>query len=179
MKVGVASLGLVPVHLEAVESPSEVGIEADAATFAAPVHIAVKLTRMQEDVLAQGTARTVARMQCSRCLEDVDLSLHGRFDALYMPKTREPEANRRRDRDDQRINYYSEFTIDLSADIAESLVLELPLRPLCSPTCAGLCPSCGANRNTERCSCPAVKPDDPFAALRDLVPPDDSGPSEG
>jgi uncharacterized protein len=34
-------------------------------------------------------------------------------------------------------------TIDLEPVIVDTVGLELPLRPLCSDDCAGLCPECG------------------------------------
>jgi uncharacterized protein len=36
---------------------------------------------------------------------------------------------------------------------AEQVYLEIPMKPLCSPECRGLCPRCGANLNTETCAC--------------------------
>ena len=54
------------------------------------------------------------------------------------------------------------------------MLLELPLAPLCSEDCQGLCPVCGANRNTEPCDCAPVA--DPrwaaLDALRDATPPE-------
>ncbi len=171
MKVGVASLQPVPTQLEATECPADIGLEADHVAFPAPVEVSVKLTRMQEDVLAQGEATTTARVQCSRCLAEVDLPLSGSFEALFVPKDREPDEQRRHDHDDQHVSFYSEFTVDLSDEIVQCLLLELPMRPLCAPDCAGLCPSCGQNLNEEACSCEPERADDPFAALRDLIPP--------
>jgi uncharacterized protein len=47
--------------------------------------------------------------------------------------------------------------------VTEQLYLGLPLKPICSPDCRGLCPSCGANRNTDPCDC-ADEPIDPRLA---------------
>jgi uncharacterized protein len=47
--------------------------------------------------------------------------------------------------------------VDLESMVHDAVVLELPQAPLCSETCKGLCPACGANHNHESCSCePAV-----------------------
>jgi uncharacterized protein len=37
--------------------------------------------------------------------------------------------------------------------LAEQVLLNLPMKPLCRPACAGLCPTCGADRNLEHCGC--------------------------
>ena len=59
--------------------------------------------------------------------------------------------------------------LDLEPLARDAVLLELPLAPLCAEDCRGLCPTCGANRNTEPCACP--RPVDPrwsaLDALRD------------
>jgi len=47
--------------------------------------------------------------------------------------------------------------VDLESLVRDAVLLELPLAPLCAPDCAGLCPTCGVNRNTESCSCGAAR----------------------
>jgi uncharacterized protein len=58
--------------------------------------------------------------------------------------------------------------IDLEPMVRDALLLELPLAPLCRDDCAGLCPTCGANRNDEPCDCAEAEPDPRWAALRSL-----------
>ena len=41
--------------------------------------------------------------------------------------------------------------------IREQIFLTLPMKRLCREACAGLCPTCGVNRNTRPCSCPPVE----------------------
>lgn len=44
-------------------------------------------------------------------------------------------------------------TVDLTPDIREDVLLQLPPFPVCSPECKGLCPQCGKNLNQGPCSC--------------------------
>ena len=61
--------------------------------------------------------------------------------------------------------------LDLEPLARDAVILELPLAPLCSEGCLGLCPTCGANRNTEPCAC--APPSDPrWSALDALREPD-------
>jgi uncharacterized protein len=174
LKIGVHSLGPEPTLLEAAQTPQELHLAADGVEFAQPVDVAAKLTRMQEDVLAQGQARTTARLECSRCLEPVQVELAGKFETLYVPDTG-PYASRMGRRDfewgDQRVSFYSGSTIDLTDELRQCLLLELPLKPLCRPDCAGLCPQCGQNLNEGLCECKPDEGDDAWAALRKLIPP--------
>lgn len=176
MKIAIASLGDHPVALEATESPEELGLGAEGVEFHAPVRVSVKVTRMQEDVLAQGEAHTRARTQCGRCLEDVEVELAGRFEALYVADTGAYAARAgRRDFEwaDQRVNFYSEDTVDLADEIRQCIVLALPMKPLCRPDCAGLCPSCGKNLNEGPCECEGEPPGDVWDQLRKLIERDE------
>jgi uncharacterized protein len=55
--------------------------------------------------------------------------------------------------------------IDLTQMVRESIILELPLAPLCRADCAGICPVCGANRNDQPCSCEVSVTDERWSAL--------------
>ena len=52
--------------------------------------------------------------------------------------------------------------------VAEQVQLNLPTHPLCREDCAGLCPTCGRDRNRGRCDCPAGAADARWAALATL-----------
>ncbi|MBM4031531.1 MAG: DUF177 domain-containing protein [Planctomycetes bacterium] len=174
MKIAVTSLADRPTSLEATLTPKELDLVAERVRFEEPVEVSVTLTRMQEDVLAEGKASTRAVVECGRCLEDVPVELHGEFEALYVPETG-PYAARMGRRDfewgDQRVNFYSELTVDLTDEIRQCLLLELPLKPLCRPECAGLCPICGRNRNEGPCGCKPSADESPWAALAKFIPP--------
>ena len=97
---------------------------------------------------------------CRRCAEPVSgelrIPVHERFaDApLAGPSTRSSTRS-------------STTTLDLAPLARDAIVLELPLAPLCRDDCAGLCPSCGADRNEGACGC--VAPRDPRWANLDVL----------
>jgi len=174
MKIGVATLGDRPVTLGATESPQELALAAEHTRFLAPVEVAVKITRMQEEVLVEGKARTRATLECSRCLEDVPADMAGEFEALYVPEGGAYSARAgRRDFEwgDQRVNFYTDFTVDLADEIRQCILIELPMKPLCRPDCAGLCPNCGKNLNEGPCGCKRDAEEDVWDRLRALLPP--------
>jgi uncharacterized protein len=61
--------------------------------------------------------------------------------------------------------------IDLAPMVHDAVFLELPLAPLCTPECKGLCSQCGADLNEGPCDCPAPK-DPRWAMLEDLLSDD-------
>ncbi len=85
-------------------------------------------------LLVVGTLDTSARLLCSRCLVNFELPLHiGQF-VVHQ-------------------ELHGEDFVDLTANIREDILLELPQRALCRPECKGLCPNCGKNLNEGACRC--------------------------
>ena len=52
----------------------------------------------------------------------------------------------------------------------EQFYLSLPMKPLCSDACQGLCPDCGTNLNRVTCDCKRDLDDPRLAALKALRP---------
>ena len=67
------------------------------------------------------------------------------------------------------VNPYNGEYIDLTETIRELLILSEPMKVLCRPDCAGLCPQCGANLNEGACSCPTDRIDPRLAVLSDWL----------
>lgn len=61
--------------------------------------------------------------------------------------------------------------LDLQPLVRDALLLELPLAPLCSEDCKGLCPNCGADLNDGPCSCD-TRPADPRWSVLDSLKDD-------
>ncbi len=47
----------------------------------------------------------------------------------------------------------AENTVDIGPVIRELVLVEEPLKNICSADCNGICQHCGANRNRENCGC--------------------------
>jgi uncharacterized protein len=58
--------------------------------------------------------------------------------------------------------------LDTRPLVAEQVQLNLPTHPLCREDCAGLCPTCGRDRNRVRCDCPEGATDPRWATLATL-----------
>jgi uncharacterized protein len=103
---------------------------------------------------------------CRRCLAPASGELHVPVRELYTE-----------DGDGDETYPLDTDMVDLEPLVRDAVLLELPLAPLCRSDCRGLCPSCGANLNEERCECEA--PRDPrWGALDVLRLPDGRVESE-
>jgi uncharacterized protein len=52
--------------------------------------------------------------------------------------------------------------------LKEQILLALPVKQVCQPSCKGLCPQCGKNLNVESCDCVTSMPDPRWSALEDI-----------
>ena len=126
------------------------------------VHLTGRLDRQASEVGFTGDLETVATLSCSRCLEPYRLPLSLHFRLLY---TTSPDAagrkEHRMDEDSITLTHYDGARVDLRALLSEQIYLGLPLKPLCSDDCRGLCTRCGTNLNLGRCECQEKRIDDP------------------
>lgn len=106
-----------------------------------------------------GRLVAAVRVPCSRCLEPYDLPVEREFRVEYVSLPagrggREGEVHIARSELD--VGYLDELgRVNMRELAAEQIYLEIPMKPLCSPDCRGLCTRCGGNRNKEECLCAA------------------------
>jgi len=107
-------------------------------------------------ILATGVVRAPWRGECRRCGGPVAGAVEAEVRERYAPVGRT-------DRDDEAYPMDGD-ELDLEPLARDAVLLELPLAPLCTVDCRGLCPRCGANRNTDPCDC-APEADPRWSAL--------------
>lgn len=128
----------------------------------ADVSVALTLVSFLGGVTATGHVTAPWRAACRRCARPVQGILEVRVAEQFRPGAG-PD-------DDDAYPLVNE-TIDLRDLVRDAVVLELPLAPLCRPDCAGLCPTCGCDRNERACGCqPEIDPR--WATLDALRAPD-------
>ena len=116
------------------------------------------------------------RLECVRCLGPVALPVDEALDLVYLPRTAASAdltgGERPLDASDMNVSFFEDDRLELADTVWEQLHLALPVKPLCSSDCLGLCSSCGADRNLQpSCNCEenAGAPDRTgLGALRDL-----------
>ena len=138
----------------------------------APVHLTARATKDAQKVRLTGRVRTTLEAGCSRCLEPFVIPVDASFDLLFLPDTAGAEkgdADRSLQDDDVGVSFYKDDTIDLGAVMREQFFLALPMKPLCTDDCQGLCPVCGVNRNRETCDCRSEWTDPRLEPLKRLL----------
>ena len=121
------------------------------------------------DIRLRGKFAGKFEVPCARCVEPVEIPLAAEFDLIFRPAAADAEATERSiTAPETEIGYYLKDSLLLEDVLREQVLLSLPVRTLCKPDCKGLCPRCGANRNSQACSCEEGPSDPRWEALSGL-----------
>ncbi|MEV8633487.1 YceD family protein [Streptosporangium sp. NPDC051023] len=121
------------MHLT-LPAPADVGVDMIGVPRGADVELDIRLEAVMEGVLVTGTAQTPLRGECARCLEDVSSDTEVSFQELFLYSAEDAAE------DDSLLD--GEL-LDLEPAFRDAVVLTLPLSPVCSEDCTGLCSECG------------------------------------
>ena len=154
---------------EALVPPAPLGLSYEEVEFNNPLSCAIRLFRQGDDnVYVTADIETKILVECGRCITPFEVDIATSIELLFSigsESLEESEADER---------YYDGETLDISEDVRQALVLEIPAWPLCSETCEGLCPECGAELNISACSCEptdeaSASTSNPFAVLSKML----------
>ena len=133
--------------------------------FRRPVAGRVRVYRLHGEVFVSGALETGVEQTCCRCLEPFELPVEAAVAYTFQPATDSLPEEQELKEEDTRICYYTSGEIDLSQVVIEQVLLSIPMKPICSSECKGLCPQCGSNRNLDACGCEEKRVDPRFGAL--------------
>lgn len=112
------------------------------------IYLDLRLEAVSQGVLVTGQVSAEAVGECTRCLDPVSFPIDEGFQELFhyevdprqKPKSKAKEIEAE---DEDEILEMDGDLIDLDAPIRDALILNLPVNPLCSEVCEGLCSICG------------------------------------
>lgn len=134
------------------------------------VRLVCEVEKAEVRVRLAGRVTAMLELTCSRCLEPLPWPIDAAFDLTYLPQAQNVgEGEIEIEEDDLATAFYEGEAIDLGQLMREQFYLSLPMKPLCQPSCAGLCPECGANLNAVRCACRHEWEDPRLAVLKRLL----------
>ena len=137
-----------------------------------PITVDAEIESVVEGLLVTGTVSATALVSCVRCLRQFDQELEVPVRELFALEPGDDE--------DEGYAVLPDDRLPLDTMARDALVLGFPAFPLHSPDCAGLCPVCGADRNTTDCGHGDPEPIDPrWAGLAGLTVPEGFGEPQG
>ncbi|MEI7817915.1 MAG: DUF177 domain-containing protein [Desulfuromonadales bacterium] len=129
------------------------------------------VTREYENIRVFGRVAAPLALSCSRCLADFTSFVDTSF-TIFFRKEAAATASVEEDLElgdmDLISSSYTGDELDLTHEIEEQVAMEIPLKPLCSESCKGLCHECGVDLNTSSCSCSKESVSLTFSALKDF-----------
>lgn len=157
MKVDVSAILKEPgvsLPFDVKGTVGKLAVDGGAAEVSGPLTVRGVVTSLGNGVYVEANVRGAVALTCSRCLSPferpVDLSCEGKFTGDVLEKAHGDE-----DEDEVEIFPLEGTSCDLDEMIRSEIVLSLPMKPLCSEECKGICPMCGKNLNEGSCDCAA------------------------
>lgn len=118
-----------------------------------------------------GRVQSRPMLECSRCLKSFPYKIDSELGIDLAPVSslsRSPEHELNGGELD--VEFYQGDEIEPLSIIKEQLLISIPMVPVHSPDCRGLCPVCGKDLNAADCGCRKDGQErlGPFSALKDL-----------
>ena len=154
-----------------VYEPEEIILDEEYARLIKQPEITGRASRKGSEVRLRGKITASAEIDCSRCLKAVVIPVETEFDVTYIPAEEyEESAPAELQEDDLSLAVFDGEAIDVDELVREQLLLALPARALCREECKGLCPVCGADKNTDSsCACEQKDIDPRWAGLKAVM----------
>jgi uncharacterized protein len=170
MVIEVSKVPAKGCSIERSFSPEELSLSGDkefSLTEPAEAKLEIKVKEGKCEI--RGQVSFELELSCSRCLEPFLFGSRSSFEVFYLPRREIPnEPDIGLTAEDLKISFYEEDELDLSGVIREQIILTLPMKPVCSPDCKGLCPICGVNLNRGSCNCQRDSVDPRLEPLKKL-----------
>ena len=154
---------------EALVPAASLGLAYEEVEFIEPLSCAVQLFRHGDDnVYVAADIATKVSVDCRRCISPFAVDVTTRLELLFAIGSESLEQIEADER------YYDGETLDISEDVRQGVILEMPVWHLCSEMCKGLCSHCGAELNLGACSCEVpdespVPDSNPFSVLSKML----------
>ena len=148
--------------------PTKLGRE--LIEFPTPVAVALRVSNVSRGILVEGTATGRLSLLCGRCLERFDYEADIDIEELAVAG----DAGKINDE----VFPVIDNKVDVAAVVYQNIMVQVPIKPLCRETCAGLCPTCGKNLNDEPHNHPKEDIDERLIALKDFFKKEQGGQND-
>ena len=148
MKIDISDITKVngaSLALDFPEAPFKGGQLTDGCEINKSVSFSGRLANISGILELDGRLKTGYRTVCYRCLKEIEKQLDIKISESFVKgkeEGNEPEA----------YTYEGNF-LELDKVFEDNIILNLPMKQICTQECKGLCQKCGANLNEKPCNC--------------------------
>ena len=149
--------------------PDELSLEDPDLRLIGPAEVRGRVRQKETEAELIGRLATTLETVCARCLKPVAIPFSVDFDERFATSVSwGAEEQHELGSDDLNLSIFDGTGIDLDQLAREQVLLAKPAHVLCREDCQGLCPVCGADRNTAACKCDNQQVDSRWEKLKDL-----------
>jgi len=120
------------------------------------------MPQAENGALIRGTLKGAVMLHCDRCTADFSMTIDESFD-VYEQLPEDDYDGEPRVRLDS-----GQLQLNIGAILWEEFAVTLPVKPLCTEECKGMCAKCGKDLNTGACDCEQAEGDERLAVFRNL-----------
>lgn len=121
----------------------------------------LKVSKIEKDkFLIEGETAVTLEIPCDRCLTPVLVEV-----PLVINREYDQNASEEESEDEGLIIGYN---LDTEQLMYCEILVNWPMKTLCTEACKGICKKCGANLNHSSCTCDTVELDPRMAKIRDI-----------
>ena len=121
-----------------------------------PIKLELEIFNTRNSFVIEGKLKAELILSCSRCLQKYSSPIELDISEEVVKSEMEDEEEL----------YLDEIVVD-------NIILFLPMKPLCSDDCKGICPECGQDLNEGECDCEVEALDPRLAKLKDFYNEDE------
>lgn len=153
------------IHVEGKLDKNSLDINGREISFLEAISYEGNIYKVDEDKVLHIDIDYIYIEACGRCLKSFTVKDSTVLSGKLIEETDEAISN-----DDEEIIFYKDGKLNLSDTIISTIILTLPMKPLCESECKGLCSKCGVDHNKEECECIIENVDPRFEKLKNFFP---------
>lgn len=171
LKVEISQIPDEGLVLEREDSPSLYELKEAGLSSPGNVHLQGRVQKTRIGAYLDARVSTVLELECGRCLRPYPFQVQSDLRVFFVPESESLEAHEvELTSEDMDTYFHDGKEIDIMAPVRDQIVMAVPIQPLCSPDCPGLCPVCGKDLRKKQCACRLEEEIDPrLSVLKNLI----------
>ena len=138
--------------------------ESDIFSIPDGIDVQVFIQKVDHDLLMDIHIKGWGYFLCDRCGETIKRDIKGRLQIIFTSDRDKIED----ENDDYKWWNGSADGIDITQEVLDAIMLDIPVKILCKENCKGICIQCGQNLNEKQCRCIQETGDSRWDALKDI-----------
>ena len=170
MRIELASLERGHGSFNHSYAPGDLELHDDRVSVTTPPVVSGEIRKKGQGLRVTGQVTGRVQVECDRCLKAVEVTVDSKCDVEYVTaEDYQAQQEAELKEADLDLSIFDGETLDVDELVKEELLLAVPDHVVCNADCKGMCPICGADKNSVDCDCETRQVDARWAGLNELV----------